>query len=163
MNVRIRSYSAEDATAINRLALAAWDQYRTLFSDWPLMASRLAGTASMAKELEILIAEDEAQIRGFVGYVAPGRPREKIFRREWATIRMLSVDPIARGRGIGRLLAEECVRRARRDGAAQIALHTSPVMQVALGMYLRMGFTHERDIVDRHGVHYALYSLRLSG
>ena len=47
----------------------------------------------MTKELELLIAEDETEIRGFVGYVAPGRPRERIFKRDWATIRMLSVDP----------------------------------------------------------------------
>lgn len=162
MSVRIRSYCAEDASAINNLALAAWDQYRAVFSDWPLMMSLLAGTASMTKELEILIAEDEAEIRGFVGYVAPGRPREKIFKREWATLRMLSVHPSARGRGIGRLLTEECVRRAQRDGAPRIALHTSRVMEVALAMYIRMGFTHERDIVDRHGVHYAMYSLGLA-
>jgi hypothetical protein len=93
MNVRIRSYCAEDANAINRIALAAWDQYRSVFSDWPVTASLLAGTASMRKELELLIAEDETQIRGFVGYVAPGRPREKIFKRDWATIRMLCVNP----------------------------------------------------------------------
>jgi ribosomal protein S18 acetylase RimI-like enzyme len=162
MNVRIRSYCAEDANAINRIAAAAWDQYRSVFSDWPLMASFLAGTASMAKELELLIAEDEAEIHGFVGYLAPGRPREKIFKRHWATIRMLSVHPSARGRGIGRLLTEECIHRARRDGAPFIALHTSPIMEVALAMYIRIGFIHERNIVDRHGVHYAIYTLRLS-
>src|SRR5271154_5158699 len=75
MTVRIRSYCVEDANAINRIALAAWDQYRTAFSDWPRTASFLAGTASTANELELLIAEDETEIRGFVGYVAPGRPR----------------------------------------------------------------------------------------
>lgn len=160
--MQIRSYCAEDASAINRLALAAWDQYRTAFSDWPHTASFLAGAASMAKEMELLIAEDETAICGFVGYVAPGRPREKIFKRNWATIRVLSVDPIARGRGIGRLLTEECIGRARRDGAPFIALHTSPIMEVALAMYIRMGFLHERDIVDRHGVRYAMYTLRLS-
>jgi len=161
MTVRIRSYCVEDANAINRIALAAWDQYRTAFSDWPRTASFLAGTASTANELELLIAEDETEIRGFVGYVAPGRPREKIFQRDWATIRMLSVHPMARGRGIGRLLTEECIRRARRDGAPFIALHTSSIMEVALAMYIRIGFIHQRNIVDRHGVHYAMYSLRL--
>ena len=54
---------------------------------------------------------------------------------------MLVIDPGARGRGLGRLLTEECVRRARRDGAPTVALHTSPIMEVALPMYLRMGFT----------------------
>jgi ribosomal protein S18 acetylase RimI-like enzyme len=161
MSVQIRSFCADDADAVNRIALAAWDQYRTVFSDWPRTAPYFAGTASLANELDLLIAEDETEIRGFVGYVAPGRPREKIYKRDWAVLRMLSVDPIARGRGIGRLLTEECIARARRDGAPVIALHTSVVMEVALAMYVRIGFTHARDIVDRHGVHYAIYALAL--
>lgn len=162
MSVRIRSFRADDAIAVNRIAVEAWDQYRTVFSDWPRAAPHFAGTANLADEVDLLLAEDGGEIRGFVGYVAPGRPREKIFKREWATIRMLSVHPIARGRGIGRLLTEECIFRAQRDGAPIIALHTSPVMEVALAMYIRMGFMHSRDIVDRHGVHYAIYTLRMA-
>jgi len=162
MSVRIRSFCAGDAITVNRIAVDAWDQYRTVFSDWPRTAPYFAGTASLADEVDLLLAEDAGGIRGFVGYVAPGRPREKIFKRDWATIRMLSVDPAARRRGIGRLLTEECISRARRDGAPVVALHTSPVMEAALALYLRMGFTHSRDIVDRHGVHYAVYTLCLS-
>jgi ribosomal protein S18 acetylase RimI-like enzyme len=162
MSLRIRDFRPEDAGAVNRIAVAAWDQYRSVFRDWPRSAPNFARTADFAGELDLLIAEDAAGIRGFVGYVAPGRPRERIFRRDWATIRMLSVDPPSRGRGIGRLLAEECIGRARRDGAAAVALHTSPVMQAALALYLRLGFSHFRDIMDRHGVHYAVYVLRLT-
>ena len=65
---------------------------------------------------------------------------------------MLVVDPAARGRGLGRLLTEECIRRARRDGAGAIALHTSPIMQVALAMYLRLGFVLLRDAPPVFGV-----------
>jgi ribosomal protein S18 acetylase RimI-like enzyme len=76
-------------------------------------------------------------------------------------IRLLSVDPAARERGIGPALSEATIERARRDGASVIALHTSPVMSVALGMYLRMGFIHTRAIPDRNGLPYAIYTLRL--
>jgi ribosomal protein S18 acetylase RimI-like enzyme len=158
----IRPFRSDDADSVNRVAVAAWDRYRTVFSDWPRTAPNFADSARLAGELELLIAEEGAELRGFVGYVAPGRPREKIFKRDWATLRMLSVDPIARGRGIGRQLTEECIRRARLDRASIIALHTSPVMQVALAMYIRMGFAHLRDIVDRHGVKYAVYALQLA-
>jgi ribosomal protein S18 acetylase RimI-like enzyme len=160
--VRIRAFRPEDAATVNRIAVAAWAQYREVFTDWPHTGPNFAATAGFAAELDLLIAEDDAAIRGFVGYVGPRRPRERIFKRGWCVIRMLSVDPPARGRGIGRRLTEECIDRARRDGAPVIALHTSVVMQAALALYKSLGFAHHRDIVDRHGIPYALYTLALA-
>ena len=70
------------------------------------------------------------------------------------------VDPDARGLGAGRALTEACVARARRDRAPEIALHTSPIMTVALPMYLRMGFVRVRDAPPLFGVPYAIYVKR---
>jgi ribosomal protein S18 acetylase RimI-like enzyme len=93
-----------------------------------------------------------------VAYVPPFRePRADFFRPEWPIIQMLVVDPAARKRGIGRRLTEACIERARQAGAAAIALHTSPAMEVALGLYLRMGFALEFKVPDRFGVPYAVY------
>jgi ribosomal protein S18 acetylase RimI-like enzyme len=75
---------------------------------------------------------------------------------------MLVVRPEYRGRGIGRGLTEECVRRARRDGAPLIALHTTPIMAVALPMYERMGFEFLRAAPDRSGVPYGIYVKHLA-
>ena len=159
--VRIRAFRPDDAATVNRIAVAAWDQYREVFTDWPHVGPDVAHTASLAGDLDLLIAEDDVAMRGFVGYVGPRHPRERIFKRGWCVIRMLSVDPPARGRGIGRRLTEECIARARSDGAPVIALHTSVVMQAALSIYRSIGFEHHRDIVDRHGIHYAVYTLGL--
>jgi ribosomal protein S18 acetylase RimI-like enzyme len=75
---------------------------------------------------------------------------------------MLVVDPAQRGNGVGRALTEECVRRAGRDGATVIALHTSPIMTVALSMYRRMGFERLRDAPPIYGVPYAVYGKTLA-
>jgi hypothetical protein len=53
------------------------------------------------------------------------------------------------------------MRRARRDRAAVIALHTSPIMTVALPMYLRMGFVRLRATPPIFGVEYAVYTKML--
>ncbi|MDX2205131.1 MAG: GNAT family N-acetyltransferase [Hyphomicrobiaceae bacterium] len=74
---------------------------------------------------------------------------------------MLVVDPGARGGGIGRRLTEACIRRAARERSPIIALHTTPIMTVALPMYLRMGFVKVRDAPDIHGVPYAVYAKSL--
>ena len=58
----------------------------------------------------------------------------------WAGFRLLAVHPDARGRGVGRLLTEECIRRARETGRAAVGLHTTMLMNVARAMYERMGF-----------------------
>ena len=62
---------------------------------------------------------------------------------------------------LGRRLTEECVTRARRDGAAVIALHTSPAMEAALALYLKLGFELERRVPDRFGVPYGVYLMDL--
>lgn len=59
------------------------------------------------------------------------------------------------------MLTEACLERARRDHSPIIALHTSPIMSVALPMYLRMGFEKLRDAPDIHGVSYAVYTKSL--
>jgi len=41
--------------------------------------------------------------------------------------------------------------RAERDGAPVIALHTSPIMTVALPMYRRMGFELYYDVPRERG------------
>jgi GNAT superfamily N-acetyltransferase len=162
MMIRIRTFCPEDAASVNRVTLAAWDQYREVFSDWPRTADFFAKAADLHKEIELLVAEDDEEMLGVVGYVRPRLKREDIFDPAWAIIRMLSVHPLARGRGVGRQLSQACIDRARRDGAQTIGLHTSPVMSIALPMYLRMGFVHFRDIPNRNGLPYAVYTLSLS-
>ena len=75
---------------------------------------------------------------------------------------MTPVDPAARGRGLGKRLAAACVQRACSCGAPVLALHTTPIMRIALPMYLRMGFERLRDAPPIHGVPYAIYVKNLA-
>ena len=160
----IRDYAAADADQVDAVALAAFAQFKGIYGDWDRLMAGVGATASLAGQAELIVAEDEGKrIVGSVAYVAPHAPKAEFFDPRWSVIRMLVVDPQARGKGIGRALPEECVRRARRDGAGIIALHTSPKMEVALAMYLRMGFRLERPLEDRFGVPYNLYTLDLTG
>ena len=89
--------------------------------------------------------------------------RRPTFDQSWPIIRMLVVDPASRGAGVGRALTEECISRARRDGSRVIALHSSPIMTVALPIYLRMGFQLVQDAPPIYGVPYAVYLNYLDG
>jgi ribosomal protein S18 acetylase RimI-like enzyme len=78
-----------------------------------------------------------------------------------AYIGRLGVAPNARGRGLGRALTEECIRRARADGARTIGLATRDVMAAARAMYESLGFRYVRT-VDRGGSTFLTYVLDLT-
>lgn len=159
----IREYLPSDAPRINQLAVHAFEQFKDAYIDWPVFRSKIANMSALADVGEIVVAELGGRIVGAVAYIGPGASKAEFFRAEWPIMRMLVVAPEARGHGIGRTLARDCLARATRDAASVFALHTSELMQVALPMYRRMGFKRSASAPMIHGVEYAVYIKELDG
>ncbi len=160
-DVIVRTALPPEHEAADRIARVAFAEYEAAFPDWVPLLEHGRPMARLAAEGELLVAERAGTIVGTVGYLPPGRSKEAVFRAEWAVLRMMAVDPAHRGHGIARALAEECARRARRDGAASLALYTSPAMKTAVELYLRMGFQRRCDIPPVIGMPAVLYELPL--
>ena len=159
--IRLRDYQNSDADNLNRIAVSAFDQFQDHYSDWPAMRAGLSKTSDLGVSGEVIIAELQGAFAGAVAYFGPNSQKAAFFDQRWPIIRMLVVDPAFGGKGIGRALSDECVARARRDGSPIIALHTSPIMSVALPMYLKMGFAKAHDAPPIFGVPYAVYTKAL--
>lgn len=160
--VLLRDARPGDAAAVNAVALAAFAQYADEYEDWDSYKLNIGRMAELAGTGELIVAEAGREVVGAVIYVGPEQPKRDFFEPGWPVLRMLVVSPSHRGLGIGRLLTEECIQRARRDKAPLIALHTSPIMQVALPMYLRLGFLLHKHVPDIAGVPYAVYTKELA-
>lgn len=78
------------------------------------------------------IAELDGEIVGCVFLV---RETDKVAR-----LRLLMVDPAARGLGVGKRLTEECISFARKAGYRRITLWTHTVLKAARGIYQALGF-----------------------
>jgi len=158
---RLRDFRPSDAAHVNRVARAAFAEFRAAYSDWAAMSAAVSAMSRLTSVGELIVAEVDGALVGAVAYIAPDRPKPDFFDASWPIVRMLVVDPGFRGRGVGRALMQECLNRARRDGSAVLGLHTSPIMPTALSMYRKLGFRLQRDAPAIYGVPSAVYLMRL--
>ncbi len=148
-DITIRVGSDADVEAAREVLHASYAEYEKAFppQNWAPYLADILDLEGRAPESELLVAELGGRIVGCVSYFPPGSqasyPSDAFsepWPPDWAAFRLLGVDPVARGHGVGRLLTEECIARGRAKGAPALGLHTTAAMSVARAMYERMGF-----------------------
>ena len=144
----IRPVRPEEYERLGELTLAA---YHSLPDEMPhqhIYDQQLRDVATRARTSCVLVSIGPAgELLGGVTYVSgPDDPYSEELREGEAGIRMLAVDPVVHGRGIGRALTLACLERARAAGRRRMLLHTRDRMAAAKHLYESLGFERETTI-----------------
>lgn len=144
--VTIRPFRDDDADAVGRLTMTAYDAYGRIegpYRDF-LADPRRRVDGSTA----LLVAEVDAQVVGTVTFVVAGDP-------EWegrpvpegdAAFRVLAVAPGQEGHGIGRRLVAACLDLTRAHGCHRLVITSMAWMHRAHRLYEAFGFVRRPDL-----------------
>ncbi|WPO78782.1 GNAT family N-acetyltransferase [Flavobacterium sp. KACC 22761] len=110
------------------------------------------GNFTQYPETELLVAVDENNtISGAVVYFNDmqyyGSGGIATQEKDSAGFRLLGVDSQARGKGIGKLLTLECLKKAQDSKRKQVIIHSTLAMKTAWKMYENIGFKRD-EILD---------------
>jgi putative acetyltransferase len=61
------------------------------------------------------------------------------------------LSPKARGKGVGKLLMQECLTTAKKTGYKKVYLETMPELTIAVPMYEKFGFTYLKGPLGASG------------
>lgn len=152
-----RDALATEIEAVRSLLTACFEPYR---QEFPPQAgdAYLAEVADVERRTatsQLIVVPDHDGLAGCVTFLPDSADDVHPWPPGGSVLRLLAVRPQQRGAGIGRLLTEECISRARRAGAAFIGLHTAPFMAAAQRLYCHAGFVraeeHDFDPFEHYG------------
>jgi ribosomal protein S18 acetylase RimI-like enzyme len=166
LDITFRQATDKDLASLKNLAVKSWDQFQRYLTieNWKKLYSGLTDDTTYTELLDkaqgFVATSGNDEIIGMAFLVPRGNPTD-IYDKEWCYIRFVTVDPNFGGQGIGRKLTNLCIAKARENKEKLIALHTSELMDNARHVYESIGFTILKEIGQRYGERYWLYTLEL--
>lgn len=109
------------------------------------------GNLTVNPNIELLVAVSELDaILGTVVYFRDmkdyGSGGTATQEKNACGFRLLAVSKQARGLGIGKLLTLHCIDKGRKSSSENMVIHTTKAMQLAWGMYEKLGFKRATDL-----------------
>jgi GNAT superfamily N-acetyltransferase len=168
-NYIIRNAFPSEFTAIGKLLISVYSQLDGFpkEDEQPNYYKMLANIGDFTNhpETELLVAVDNNNtILGAVVYFNDmqyyGSGGIATQEKNAAGFRLLGVDHNECGKGIGKLLTQECIRKATKNNLNQVIIHSTLAMQTAWKMYENLGFQRSEDLDFMQG-ELAVFGFRL--
>ncbi len=164
MAIEVRVAQPDEYATAGAITAAAYREFaREGSADWDDYLRKIEDVADRAPRTTILIATGSGRILGSATLELDGRTDDHhgTLEPHEAHIRMLGVDPDARGRGVGRALMRACEERAIAAGRSLMTLDTTARMAAARRMYEELGYVRGDDQVFPDGFVLLRYSKQL--
>jgi ribosomal protein S18 acetylase RimI-like enzyme len=161
VGIAIREARPEEYAAVGEVAVAAYAEFVPPGDrDWAGYLATLADVAERATRTVVLVAIEGKTLVGTATIELEATIGDELLNLppETASLRMLAVEPVARGRGIGRALVKVAIDRCRAAGKRWLILETAPEQRIAARLYRSLGF--ERD-PGRDNEDHSAYRLKL--
>jgi GNAT superfamily N-acetyltransferase len=165
--VDVREVRPEEYAETGRVTAGAYREFAPQGNaDWEMYLREIADIAGRAAKTPVLVAVEDGRILGSATVEMDDRvvgDDDAALPPDMASLRMLGVDPEARGRGAGRALVEATIDLARRRGKTLCVLRTTERMEVAHRLYESMGFERDlaRDLVFEDGFRLLAYRMAI--
>jgi GNAT superfamily N-acetyltransferase len=151
----IRNAKANEFEEIGKLMVLVYSQLEGFpkESEQPNYYKILANigdlTTNPDTELLVAVSSDNKIVGGVVyfgdmQYYGSGGIATK--EQNTSGFRLLAVDPMTRDKGIGKLLINDCIQKAKDKKQHQLIIHSTKAMQTAWKMYERLGFKRSEDL-----------------
>lgn len=151
----IRNAKPEEFEKTGQLLVRVYSQLEGFptASEMPNYYKMLANVGALTEnpETELLVAASASgEIAGAVVYIGDmkyyGSGGTATEEKNASGFRLLGVNPSTRGQGVGKVLIEECLRKAKEKKQKQVIIHTTKSMQTAWKIYEKMGFKRSTDL-----------------
>jgi len=152
---KVRKAKPEEFTEIGNLMVDVYSQLEGFpkQDEQPEYYDLLRNIGSMTKNqnIELLIAiSNSGKIEGAVVFFNDmkdyGSGGTATLEKNACGFRLLAVSNHSRGKGLGKLLTEYCIEKGHESKAENMVIHTTKAMQLAWGMYERLGFKRAGDL-----------------
>lgn len=152
--ITIRDAKPEEFSAVGALMVSVYQQLDGFpkADEQPQYYQMLqhVGTLTDKPKTRLLVALHDDQLAGAVVYFGDmrhyGSGGSASQERNSSGFRLLAVDPLFGGKGIGRRLVEYCIALANEANQNQVIIHSTEAMLVARNMYEKMGFQRAEDL-----------------
>ena len=172
-NLMSQSHMSATYQIAEALTATDWFQATTLLQQVYVGGSfttQEAASAQMTQEKlepagDLLIAKQEGSdtVLGAILFLHVNSHMQQLAKNGEREFRLLAVSSEARGKGVGELLVQACIDRAKAESAIGLVLWTQPTMVPAQRLYERLGFLRakERDTPDLRGFTRLVYVLEM--
>lgn len=155
MNFIVRNALSDEFQEIGRLMVSVYSSLKGFPSpkEQPKYYEMLSNIGEQTNKpcTELLAAVNkDGKVLGAVVYFSDmlyyGSGGSATQEKNASGFRLLAVDEVARGMGVGKALSEACIKKARDDANQQLIIHTTSAMQIAWAMYEKLGFKSSKDL-----------------